>query len=931
MRMSSREFPLNMAEGRSADKRDMEVGKQRSASLNANKNDISCYSNVIKDLLNITTKSQQESKKRYKLVVLRPKHPGDKLMMPRPKHLGDSHQSGSNVASDHNRFLQQVETATPSNIGPLDTSHSYISLNIKTEDDSDWIGLNESPSLCTSTATDKTLIPHMKKIENDVANESFISQTIRTENIITNSDWTGHNQFTSPALFTPIVSTVIKTENDVAATESDYSGQVESWITPTSSTSMVSKGILVCKEIKNEDVISDARLTGWNESEVHMSHLANSQMLSGSKWSSTMINTENDFHISGTSWTDQHHISYFSLEPSLAHVDVKNEENVTISNSSSSNSQNDSLSRKKRYTSTQLSKDSPSTTIHIVSHCPVSLSPVESLSDVDEEKEIESLNTAESPLLGQDDGNELTEKKPDVEKGVDFSGVDDRTSSRKKHPLGVVNRTNSRKRHIAPQQSAPKETQSSADVSKDENEEDCVNTFLEMSGKFFKCGFCDEAFAKPKELSWHLKVHSSLHCTHCKIQCSTRKQLEKHQKLCQEFVGSLFTEACPICLKQTPCKDLGLHCKSHGVQLKEIMFNCDKCSTLFSSSQRHNVCVHLENNKEALQRSLKYHCSVCREDYEEISVFKDHMQTHNIPERASAIAVYTCPMCNELFSNQSLLERHLENRCSQRGIEYLWQDKVVKCRFCGQFYQRNRKRQSTNDTNNGCIKCRKFLKLKISLRKQMSTQKIHRCPVCSRCFSRIFLWKSHMRNNHIQEVEQKGFECFICGKFFMNLCNIRLHMNSHVPVRSLSCLLCNKKFSDSLHLKLHMKIHSSEMLYCKICYKRFYNANHFFRHRAMNPIECNCERYASNTKHSASCMKVRVFFKAGSIYILDGCKESPLHVCKICWAQFESVMHLQHHLKTRHEIIKTIHAISKTCSAQFNPKLIFEKINSNPL
>ena len=439
-----------------------------------------------------------------------------------------------------------------------------------------------------------------------------------------------------------------------------------------------------------------------------------------------------------------------------------------------------------------------------------------------------------------------------------------------------------------------------------------------MSGKFFKCGVCDKAFAEAEELNRHLRGHSNLHCTGCKSKCSNRKQLEKHQKLCQEFVESLITEACPICLEQTPCKDFGLHCKSHGVQLKEIMFNCDKCSTLFSSSQRHNVCVHLENNKEALQRSLRYHCSVCRENYEEISVFKDHMQTHNIPERASAIAVFTCPICDKLFSNQSLLEKHLKNRCSQ---------KVAKtCRFCGQFYQRNFESPSSIGTNNGCIKCRKFLKLKISLRKQMSTQKIHRCPVCWRCFSRIFIWKSLVRNKHIQEVEQKGFKCFICGKVFRSLGNIGLHMNSHVPVRSLPCLLCRKKFSNGLHLKLHMKIHSSEMLYCKICYKRFYNANHFFRHRAMNPIECNCERYASNTKHSASCMKVRVFFKAGSIYILDGCKESPLHVCKICWAQFESVVHLQHHLKTKHEMIRSIHALlsRKTWSAQFNPKFILK-------
>lgn len=190
--------------------------------------------------------------------------------------------------------------------------------------------------------------------------------------------------------------------------------------------------------------------------------------------------------------------------------------------------------------------------------------------------------------------------------------------------------------------------------------------------------------------------------------------------------------------------------------------------------------------------------------------------------------------------------------------------------------------------------------------KQMSTQKIHRCLVCFRSFSRIFRLKSHMRNNHIQEDEQKGFKCCICGKVSRNLRNIQLHMNSHIPIPNITCVLCRKKFSYGLHLKLHMKIHSSEMFYCKICYKGFYNANSYFRHRAMNPIQCNCERDASNEKHSSYCMMIRVFFKAGNIYILDGWKERPLHVCRICWTKFESKEHLRYHTKTMHGLLKLV-------------------------
>lgn len=79
-----------------------------------------------------------------------------------------------------------------------------------------------------------------------------------------------------------------------------------------------------------------------------------------------------------------------------------------------------------------------------------------------------------------------------------------------------------------------------------------------------------------------------------------------------------------------------------------------------------------------------------------------------------------------------------------------------------------------------------------------------------------------------------------------------------------------------------MKIYFSEMFYCKICYKRFYNVNYFFWYRVMNLIDCNCEGYVSNIKYGVFCVKVRVFFKVGNSYILDVCKESLLYVCKIC-------------------------------------------------
>uniref|UniRef100_K1PRX1 Uncharacterized protein n=1 Tax=Magallana gigas TaxID=29159 RepID=K1PRX1_MAGGI len=82
------------------------------------------------------------------------------------------------------------------------------------------------------------------------------------------------------------------------------------------------------------------------------------------------------------------------------------------------------------------------------------------------------------------------------------------------------------------------------------------------------------------------------------------------------------------------------------------------------------------------------------------------------------------------------------------------------------------------------------------------------------------------------------------------------------------CGFCDEAFAEAEELNWHLREHSS---FNRMQPEKRQKPCQEFK-GAMNPIDCNCEGYASNTKHGASCVKVRVFFKAGNSYKLDARK-----------------------------------------------------------
>jgi uncharacterized Zn-finger protein len=78
-----------------------------------------------------------------------------------------------------------------------------------------------------------------------------------------------------------------------------------------------------------------------------------------------------------------------------------------------------------------------------------------------------------------------------------------------------------------------------------------------------------------------------------------------------------------------------------------------------------------------------------------------------------------------------------------------------------------------------------------------------------------------------------SFECYACGKLFMNNQALRNHSYVHTGEKPYSCPECFKRFRDRSNLKRHSRLHSGVKSYvCEVCGKMFSQSSNLNTHRS---------------------------------------------------------------------------------------------------
>lgn len=172
----------------------------------------------------------------------------------------------------------------------------------------------------------------------------------------------------------------------------------------------------------------------------------------------------------------------------------------------------------------------------------------------------------------------------------------------------------------------------------------------------------------------------------------------------------------------------------------------------------------------------------------------------NTPEVWSRRKIYSCYLCNRVYTRSSTLKVHMRKHTGE---------KPYTCKVCYKSF---------------------FEKGNLTTHERIHTgQKPFECMECHKRFTT----QGHLTDHSRRHSNTRPFNCETCGKNFMRTSTLKIHIRRHTGDRPFKCEECGKCFTESGNLKTHSRIHSGERPYkCQFagCLKAFKTKGHLVDH-----------------------------------------------------------------------------------------------------
>ena len=294
---------------------------------------------------------------------------------------------------------------------------------------------------------------------------------------------------------------------------------------------------------------------------------------------------------------------------------------------------------------------------------------------------------------------------------------------------------------------------------------------------------------------------------------------------------------CSICRRVLSCRAaLSMHMRVHN---GERPFRCHQCYRTFST--KGNLRSHMTTHGNGIRQGEynNYRCEYCNRYFTNFLVWQQHVKMHKedekmkekeqeqngvkqlpIDDRLNAIAATvpkkqtTCPFCSKILSCRSALEIHMRSHTKERPFE---------CHIC-----------SRNFSTKGNLK-QHLLTHAEPIDGQEDIMAARRRCRSVKANSNLIenlsqLQCNNNNNNHHHNANDNGnnnspsspqsssrsshlqHNCLICEKSFSSASALQIHGRSHTGDKPYACEICPKKFTTKGNLKVHMNTHRSKLL-----------------------------------------------------------------------------------------------------------------------
>lgn len=246
----------------------------------------------------------------------------------------------------------------------------------------------------------------------------------------------------------------------------------------------------------------------------------------------------------------------------------------------------------------------------------------------------------------------------------------------------------------------------------------------------------------------------------------------------------------------------------------ERLFECALCKMKFNNinGMKRHIQTHTQNVK-------KYRCQHCYMVFVTASSFQMHLEKHRKKEAEKQKktiqnkVIYKCRNCDEEFNTLSLIKDHLTIHDVQ--TKAIFQHLRYKCVECGlehetiyEYFQHSSAHTRAEMSEENLAKLSK---------------KLHECDICLKPFPS----PSALRNHQKTHESQWPKKCKYCDTMIAKRADYMAHLNgNHDDLKTFICTQCGKRFFKERNLQSHVKIHSGERNYmCDICGFSFHAQN----------------------------------------------------------------------------------------------------------